>query len=79
MAKIYNEIAIRTSEDGLMKIDGVPMFRKVIHNGVTYLQFCDKDRMRSNCRATRLVEVRLDVLMLAIEKAVIDGSANGTE
>lgn len=79
MAKIFNEIAVKASEDGLMKIDGVPMFRKVEHNNIVYLQFCDKDRMRSSCRGSRLVEIRLDLLIQAINKAEVIGGESGTE
>lgn len=55
--------SIRELEDGLVKIDGVTVFRKVIRDGITYLQFCDHDRMRSNCRGTRYIEVPINILM----------------
>lgn len=66
MAVTFDNKSIKTSEDGLMKIDGVPMFRKVIRDGVIFVQFFDKDRMRSSCRGTRLVEIRLDLLIQTI-------------
>ena len=79
MAKIFDEIAIKITDDGLMKLDGVPMFRKVVHNNAIYIQCMDKDRMRSSCRGTRLVEIRLDLLILAIRQAEITEGVNGTE
>jgi hypothetical protein len=55
-----------------MKIDGVPMFRPYIDKGVIYIQFFDKDRMRSNCRGSRFVNIKLDDLIKAIQKEVKD-------
>jgi len=79
VAKTFDEVAIKTTEDGLMKLDGVPMFRKVVRDGAIYVQFYDKDRMRSNCRGSRLVEIRLDLLVLSVGKAVVERGLNGTE
>jgi hypothetical protein len=74
MELILDKSSVKITEDGLMKIDGVPMFRKIVRHGVIYIQFCDKDRMRSNCRGTRLVEIKLDILLLAIQ-----GEENGSK
>lgn len=53
---------IYVSDDGLARIDGIPMFRRVIRDGVVFIQFADNDRMRAKCRGTRFIEVPLDVL-----------------
>jgi hypothetical protein len=55
--------SIRENLEGLIRIDGIPAFRKVIKDGKTYLQFQDADRVRIQCRGTKLVEVPLDVLV----------------
>jgi hypothetical protein len=54
--------------DGLVKLDGIVILRRVEHNGKLYLQFCDSDRMRSQLRKTRFVEIPIGVLVSLIEK-----------
>lgn len=54
---------VRITDDGLVKLDGITSFRIVVREGITYFQVCDHDRMRSNCRGTRYVEVPLEVLV----------------
>ncbi len=53
---------IKVSPDGLYRLDGLVMFRRVDRDGVVYLQFVDRDRMRNNCRGTQFVEVPFSVL-----------------
>lgn len=62
--------SIKTNIDGLIRIDGITAFRRVERDGVIYLQFCDHDRMRSQCRGTKFVEVPLDVLIAAINPPI---------
>jgi len=50
----------RVLDDGLVKLDGIAVLRKVEHDGKLYLQFCDNDRMRSQLRKTRYVEIPLE-------------------
>lgn len=50
-------------DDGLVKLDGVPILRRVVIGGILHLQFCDNDRMRSQLRKTRYVEIPADVLI----------------
>lgn len=61
MAKVVNESSIKAVDD-LIKIDGLPAFRRIVHDGIIFLQFRDNDRMRSSCRGTPYVEVPLAVL-----------------
>lgn len=64
MSKIDPEgNTLKILEDGLVKIDQVTAFRKVERDGVIYLQFCDHDRMRSNCRGSRFIEIPLSVIV----------------
>ena len=54
---------------GLVRIDGIIACKKVIRNGVVYLQFKDGDRLRSSCRKCNLVEIALDEFKIAIQEA----------
>ena len=58
---------IRITDDGLVKLDGIAILRRVEREGKVYLQFCDSDRMRTQLRKTRYVEIPLEVLMDRIE------------
>lgn len=53
---------LKAANDGLIKVDGVPAFKRINRNGIIFLQFRDNDRMRSSCRGTLYVEVPLAVL-----------------
>lgn len=54
---------VRIANDGLVKLDGIAILRKVEREGKLYLQFCDSDRMRSQLRKTRYVEIPADILL----------------
>jgi hypothetical protein len=56
---------------GMIKIDGMNLCKKVIRNGVTYLQFKDRDAVRSNCRHACLIEISLDELVGMIESVAL--------
>lgn len=58
---------IKTTDTGLIRIDGITVFRKVVREGIIYIEFCDNDRMRTKCRGTRFVEVPLSVLLGVID------------
>ena len=58
---------IQVADDGLMRVDGVPMFRRIERDGVVYLEFFDRDRLRAQCRGTRLVEVSLDTIVTMLK------------
>jgi hypothetical protein len=55
--------------DGLVRVDGITVFRKVERDGVMFIQFCDRDRMRAQCRGSKYVEIPLDVLIGKIKSA----------
>ena len=57
---------------GMIRIDGMNLCKKVIRNGVIYLQFKDRDAVRSNCRHACLIEISLDELVGMIEQTKID-------
>ena len=65
---------IRITDDGLVRVDGIGVFRRIERDGVLYLQFADYDRMRITCRGSRYVEIPLSVL---VEKIDLKGKNNG--
>ena len=67
---------VTIAPDGLVRVDGIAAFRKVVKGGVIYLQFCDHDRMRSQCRGSKFVEVKLDDVTKTITEEVQDGSTS---
>lgn len=64
---------VKIADDGLVKLDGITISRKVIRDGKVYLQFRDSDRMRSQLRKTCFVEIPIAVLLDRIEgKSIAD-------
>lgn len=55
-------VTIKVEAGGMVKVDGILVFKTVNRNGIIYVQFCDHDRMRSRGRGSRYVEVPLEVL-----------------
>ncbi len=53
---------VEVDERGLVRIDQVPAFRVNTRDGVVYIEFIDRDRMRASCKGSRYVEIPLDVL-----------------
>jgi hypothetical protein len=60
------------ADDGKVKLDGVTVGRRVLRDDKCYLQFWDPDRMRSQLRKTRCVEIPVDVFIQKIQ-----GKRNG--
>ena len=58
---------VKIMGDGLIKLDGITAFRRVLRDGVIMIQFYDKDRQRSICRGTPFVEIPLIVLVAMME------------
>jgi len=58
---------ITIGDDGLVRIDGVVAFRRVVRSGRVFAQFLDGDRMRSSCRGTRYIEVPIGVLVERVQ------------
>jgi hypothetical protein len=56
---------------GLVKVDGIPVFRIVTGQDGVKVQFADNDRLRSRSRGTRFVEVPIIILF---EKLVESGT-----
>lgn len=61
---VDGDIDIR--DTGLVRLDGVILFRKVIRDGILHLQFVDNDRMRIQCRGARHLEIPLNTLLAKI-------------
>lgn len=61
-AKLADKEQVKIADDGLARLDGIPIFRKVERGGIIYVQFQDRDRMRSQCRGTNFVEIPFVVL-----------------
>lgn len=57
---------VKITEDNLVRIDGIGVFRRVQREGVLYLQFIDTDRYRAKCRGSKFVEIPLDILIAII-------------
>ena len=58
-----NGRCIRVTSGGLVKIDGIPICRRIMRKDGIYLQFLDPDKGRARIRNANLVEVRLDALI----------------
>jgi hypothetical protein len=56
----------------IVRVDGVILCKRIIRSGVTYLQFKDGDRLRSNCRGTQFIEVPLDAFEKVLLAALVD-------
>jgi hypothetical protein len=57
---------IIVADDGLARLDGIPMFRVIDRAGVIILQFQDRDRLRAQCRGSKFVEIPLCDIMAAL-------------
>ena len=60
--KIADKTEVKIADDGLARLDGIPIFRKIERDGIIYVQFQDRDRMRSQCRGSNFVEIPFVVL-----------------
>ena len=67
---------ISEDPDGLVRVDGITVFRKVERDGIIFIQFCDRDRMRAQCRGSKYVEIPLDVLIGKISPVEGERKAN---
>lgn len=61
-----SDIVIAT--DGLVRVDGIAVFKVVVREDKTFIEFFDHDRMRSKCRGTKFVEVEIGAILEAIAK-----------
>lgn len=53
-------------QTSLIRVDNVTVCKRVIRCGRVWLQFKDKDRLRSQCRGTEFIEVPLDMFQSAL-------------
>ena len=74
MSLTVDKTKISFNEFGLVRVDGVAAFRKEVRDGVIYIEFIDHDRMRSQCRGTKFVEIPLDELIVRIRE--VEGNGN---
>jgi hypothetical protein len=58
---------VSVDEKGFVLVDGVKIGRRVVRQGAIKIEFCDKDRRRSQERGTRLVEVSVEELGEAVQ------------
>ena len=61
---------VTVDDEGLVRVSGAVVFRRIVRGGELWLQFYDRDRMRSQARGSRLVEVEFDALMARLIKDV---------
>ena len=62
-----NKLVVRP--DGMLLVDGIPVFRKVTTpTGSILIEFCDKDKNRSACRGSNQVLVSLEELAIFLAK-----------
>ncbi len=54
-------------KDGMVRVDGIPVFRTFQLDGVAMIEFCDQNRFRSTCRGTRYVSIPLAQLVAACD------------
>jgi len=69
MSKVdTNGRTVTIDKDGMIRVDGVAVFRRVIRGGDLYAQFMDGNRIRSQCRGTPYIEVSWDALTAKLIK-----------
>lgn len=66
----HTAATVTVDDEGLVRVSGAVMFRRVVRDGELWLQFYDRDRMRSQARGSRLIEVEFDALMARLIKDV---------
>ena len=63
MSKIdHTAQTVTIDREGLVRVDGVVVFRLLTRGGILFAQFLDSDRLRSQCRGARYIEVPWDAL-----------------
>ena len=58
---------IKICPDGIVRVDGAAVFKRVELDGVIYLEFVDRDRMRSKCRGSKFIKIALTELVKQME------------
>jgi len=64
-----NGKTVKITDDNLIRVAGIGVFRRIQREGVMYLQFMDTDRYRAKCRGSKFVEIPLHILVEKINPA----------
>jgi hypothetical protein len=59
---------IKLDSAGFLRVDGHAPFRILNIDNKAIIEFCDSDRLRSNCRGDRLLSIPLEDLVTHINK-----------
>lgn len=62
------ETIIIREHDGLVKVDGIPIFMIVMRDGKPWLRVCDRNKMRSKERGDQCIEMPLSVFIVKLLK-----------
>ncbi len=60
---------VTVDSTGLVRVDGIPVFRRLIRDGELFLEFCDRDRLRARALNRETVSVPLDALVVRLYKS----------
>lgn len=55
-------------DNQLLRIDGFAPCKVIVEDGIIYLEFLDRDRLRSRCRGDHLLKISLEELTLKIKE-----------
>lgn len=58
------------NKDGSLRLDGSVCCRLLIQDGEVWLEFYDRDRLRSSCRGDHLVCIKLEDFITRIDALV---------
>jgi hypothetical protein len=61
---------VNITEEGMVRVDGIGAMRRVVRGDKWYLQFYDTNRMRSQLRKTRFVEIPMDVFIQILQASL---------
>ena len=67
MEKVKRKPTITISNTNIVRIDGYIVCKLIDREGILFLQFCDKDNLRNQCRGTKYIEMPLSQFQNAIE------------
>ena len=62
--------SISVDEEGMVKVDGVTVFKLVKRNDNLRFQFYDRDRMRSACRGSQFIEIDFQTVIKILEDLI---------
>lgn len=59
---------VEINSDGMVRVDGIPVCKRIIHGDGVYIQFKCRSRRLSQVRGTELIEVSLDAFKEKLEE-----------